>query len=570
MRGLVRSSLFLMLTVLVTLVVIVVSESHPQLDSMKIHNLMNIGVKNHLEGTFKVHFLNGDHDGVMNDHQQFKTVDSDWIGMYRIENGDSFKFFAQSLHSPLAVTFDGKRMDLVVYVPKSHNDCIRLNYDMIDTTQETSSTKSGIHMTLSIFMENMLRPALLSKWRMELNEDGYLSEIAQCTEKDSLIFINDLKEESNDALIACFSKKTNRIYRIRSRMAEIELDTIPMSTVSSHYSDLTKSNCTTVSPKQQFKSFSPSQSLLNSERRKTSVTSTPWYKMMKIHTSTPHMNGVIMIKNPHAAPNATKVCVFLHGAGYRFDQEPAHSFSYWGNINAYTTQCKESWFIRRNTANRGWTSEELQTSYCALALVNSKPNTTLITDTIIFTHSMGNLIFPTAMYKGYCELDLKTSTWVSLSAPFNGSKAAYYLKTLCYDYDHQSAPNSIQKIFDFIAEVTQNCDGENPIEADATLYPDFCDIDRPSYRGKKPMCLGSPIFSYSKPLISARMCGFSPMGLVTYYGIALELFANLVQYGEANDGLVPASSCLMDTPMDKFSPTPESALYSANINHAGR
>ncbi|KAF0973091.1 hypothetical protein FDP41_008595 [Naegleria fowleri] len=369
----------------------------------------------------------------MNDHQQFKTVDSDWIGMYRIENGDSFKFFAQSLHSPLAVTFDGKRMDLVVYVPKSHNDCIRLNYDMIDTTQETSSTKSGIHMTLSIFMENMLRPALLSKWRMELNEDGYLSEIAQCTEKDSLIFINDLKEESNDALIACFSKKTNRIYRIRSRMAEIELDTIPMSTVSSHYSDLTKSNCTTVSPKQQFKSFSPSQSLLNSERRKTSVTSTPWYKMMKIHTSTPHMNGVIMIKNPHAAPNATK-------------------------------------------------------------------------------HS---------------------------------------------------------KIFDFIAEVTQNCDGENPIEADATLYPDFCDIDRPSYRGKKPMCLGSPIFSYSKPLISARMCGFSPMGLVTYYGIALELFANLVQYGEANDGfLFPASSCLMDTPMDKFSPTPESALYSANINHA--
>ncbi|KAG2383703.1 hypothetical protein C9374_004374 [Naegleria lovaniensis] len=354
-------------------------------------------------------------------------------------------------------------------------------------------------------------------------------------------------------------------------MAEIELDTLPMSIVSSHYSDLFKSNCTTVSPKQQFGNTPPSQfftyhsqCLKNKQQRNT-----PWYKKIQTRFNNNKMEDeTIMIKNPNASPNATKVCVFLHGAGYRFDEEPTHSFSYWGNINAYTTQCKESWFIRRNTANRGWTSEELQTSYCSLALVNSKPNSTLITDTIIFTHSMGNLIFPTAMYKGYCELDLKTSIWVSLSAPFNGSKAAYYLKTLCYDYDHQSAPNNLQKIIDFIAQVTQNCDGENPIEADATLYPDFCDVDRPTYRGKKPMCLGAPIFSYSKPLIAARLCGFSPMGLVTYYGVALELFANMVQYGEANDGLVPASSCLMDTPLDKFSPIPESVLYAANINHA--
>ncbi|KAG2383704.1 hypothetical protein C9374_004375 [Naegleria lovaniensis] len=205
-NSLIHSSILLMMIiVLVTFSVMVVSEEllssfshhHEQQQqqerfaSFSLHHLMSNqnGINNHFEGTFRVHIRN-------DQSHHHPTVDSDWFGMYRMESGNSFKFFAQSLHSPLSVTFDNDRMDIMVRSGKPNrnkDDCIRLNYDM----KQDDMSKSGIHRTLTQFIELMLRPALLSNWRMEDSKEEiqHLSEIAKCTEKDSLIFVNDLNEK---------------------------------------------------------------------------------------------------------------------------------------------------------------------------------------------------------------------------------------------------------------------------------------------------------------------------------------------------------------------------------------
>ncbi|KAL9658284.1 hypothetical protein ABK040_015606 [Willaertia magna] len=271
--------------------------------------------------------------------------------------------------------------------------------------------------------------------------------------------------------------------------------------------------------------------------------------------------------------NATKVCVFLHGAGNKYvSPTPTHSFPhYWGKMENYTPQCKELWFIMKNTRLYGWTSDELQREYCQLALINSKPNTKLVTNTIIFTHSMANLILPAAIHKGYCDIDLKTSSWYAISGPFNGTKAATVLNTLCYDYVHRTAPSNMQKIYDFIAEVTGYCDGDQARPSDVNLIPGFCDVNKTSDNNGIPsgLCLGKQIYEIAKKRIKGRMCGFNPLGLITPYGAALEALSTIVNYGELNDGMVPISSCAMDlNTIDDFGLFPSDLNYHADENHA--
>jgi len=141
-----------------------------------------------------------------------------------------------------------------------------------------------------------------------------------------------------------------------------------------------------------------------------------------------------------------------------------------------------------------------------------------------------------------------------------------YLTSMCYDWVHKTAPGELQRMVDFVAEATGFCDHDKPNVADGSLLPGYCDKgDYP--HGLKPLCLGEPIYSVAKDKMNSRLCGFSPVGLLTRYGVALEIFANLVNYGEPNDGLVPASSCTMGSDT-LFTESALSNYYRANVNHA--
>ncbi|KAL9644146.1 hypothetical protein ABK040_005611 [Willaertia magna] len=269
-----------------------------------------------------------------------------------------------------------------------------------------------------------------------------------------------------------------------------------------------------------------------------------------------------------------KVCVFLHGAGPNKVENATHTFNdYWGHIEKYTPQCSERWFIRQNTRDNGWDSDELQRAYCKLSLINSSTNNnnnnnnTLITNTIVFTHSMANLILPAAIHKGYCDFDLTTSSWYSITAPFNGSKAASFLNELCYQQAHHLAPtNEMQRIYDFITKVGDLCDGDKAVAYASSLLPGYCDQNKNNTNG---ICLGKELYEIVKKRMKGRMCGFSPFGLFTYYGIGLELLSEMVNYGELNDGLVPISSCAMDLDIvNGFENVPNALIYHGDLNHA--
>ena len=52
-----------------------------------------------------------------------------------------------------------------------------------------------------------------------------------------------------------------------------------------------------------------------------------------------------------------------------------------------------------------------------------------IVDTLVFTHSLGNLIFARGLDLGVCLGN--SSKWVSMSAPWKGSKAAELVSDMC-------------------------------------------------------------------------------------------------------------------------------------------
>jgi len=56
---------------------------------------------------------------------------------------------------------------------------------------------------------------------------------------------------------------------------------------------------------------------------------------------------------------------------------------------------------------------------------------TVIRNTAVFTHSMGNLILAAAIHNKHCSLDAATSKWYSLAAPWFGSSSAFLMKEQC-------------------------------------------------------------------------------------------------------------------------------------------
>lgn len=63
-----------------------------------------------------------------------------------------------------------------------------------------------------------------------------------------------------------------------------------------------------------------------------------------------------------------------------------------------------------------------------------------IQETIIFTHSMGSLVFAAALRAGICSMDVTTSTWYTISGPIAGTLAADAVEAMCLSSDRLEEP----------------------------------------------------------------------------------------------------------------------------------
>ncbi len=267
-----------------------------------------------------------------------------------------------------------------------------------------------------------------------------------------------------------------------------------------------------------------------------------------------------------AAP--AKTCVFLHGVGQTLADKgpPSPEYpDYWGNSHMYTPQCKERIFIREETKDRGWTSEELQKSFCNVALYGSRnrpEKDTVIRNTILFVHSMGNLILAAAIKNGFCEVDTKTTTWYSLMGPYAGSKVVPLLEEICEDAQTGEWPVSKAKLYRFVADAGGYCvpHSIHPYHAYATMRPAYCDH-------KHQVCL-EELHGIAGDRINGSMCGDSPYGISSRYSAGLKILSEIVGYGEPNDGMVPLNSCMYASKGAKFSVDFKQPNYLSAINHS--
>jgi len=262
----------------------------------------------------------------------------------------------------------------------------------------------------------------------------------------------------------------------------------------------------------------------------------------------------------NSSSTGLKNCVFIHGVGntpspgvpaLRTDAFP----SYWGAVERHTPQCGRRVFLDVDTMYRGWDDRSLQEQVCAAATHDSDTGPVTmdqagrmtmgnITNTIVFTHSMGNLMLAGAIEAGLCSLDQASSSWYEVSGPIKGAHIASVLDTVC----NQTG------LYKFAAAHLGYCTPEgDPAPAYKTLEP--------SYPGLDTMA------QTIAPRLSGAMCGTSAFGLSSVYSVELSATSRLGDLqDDVNDGVVPWSSCNPKGSV-RFEPDYQSAWYAAAVNH---
>jgi len=115
-------------------------------------------------------------------------------------------------------------------------------------------------------------------------------------------------------------------------------------------------------------------------------------------------------------------CVLMHGLGQNYDGPPTETSEVFTGVLELTSPfCHTVRFLHIDLNNRLWDSTISQKKFCRDAGADSGG---LIRDTHLITYSQGTLIAAGAFLSNYCELDLKSSSWRSLTSPAEGSRLA--------------------------------------------------------------------------------------------------------------------------------------------------
>ena len=145
-----------------------------------------------------------------------------------------------------------------------------------------------------------------------------------------------------------------------------------------------------------------------------------------------------------------KKCVFMHGLGHA-DNKPSGSThtDYWGDVHNWA-ECSSFTFIKRDTKNVAFDDPALLSHFCTevgllsrfglpVCAASGSPTRSgvcvqaggpTISNTIIFTHSMGSLIAAAALQTGTCQFASSTR-WYQVEGPLAGAKAANFASSMC-------------------------------------------------------------------------------------------------------------------------------------------
>lgn len=283
-----------------------------------------------------------------------------------------------------------------------------------------------------------------------------------------------------------------------------------------------------------------------------------------IYTSIPHLQeGVYSSEDLATKYRSTllkrkqrKHCLFIHGAGER---PPSDTYIdkgalpiYWGSyIESYTPQCLTRRFMWYNSIDRGWDDTKTQQMFCEFAVGNSSRP---ISDTMIFTHSLGNLVVAAAFHRRFCQFDHRTSVWYAIQAPWRGSKVSNELHTLC------SKKNFETHITYIVLRDLHYCkrNSNHPSQAYVTLNTSYVSPTGVSF---------NDLIQTARRYISGAVCGTSAFGMDLSFSMSarLHLVSAYTQLSLPNDGLVAFESCNIK---GDFDIRPSSRYYKGHFNHA--
>ncbi|EGZ14173.1 hypothetical protein PHYSODRAFT_335843 [Phytophthora sojae] len=249
-------------------------------------------------------------------------------------------------------------------------------------------------------------------------------------------------------------------------------------------------------------------------------------------------------------------CIFVHGLGIS-KEEPENldvfPTNYWGNLTDHAPCCSSIKYAMLNTVNNSWTDDEQQQKVCDRVLAVSKTSQgTMVSDTIIITHSMGGLLVAGAIATGKCSLD-KSVSWVGLSAPMRGSMASNYFQDSCM--------NETNFIVEDLAAKTGFCPADDGIISLAYQGDDYStpELDAAYAAAQKV---------YRRE-VTALMCSNGFSGLRSKRQWWYWTLGTVVPHKSfKNDGMVEFHSCAGGFPPAHFGNSYKNAFYVTKLNHA--
>ncbi|GMG18233.1 unnamed protein product [Phytophthora fragariaefolia] len=248
-------------------------------------------------------------------------------------------------------------------------------------------------------------------------------------------------------------------------------------------------------------------------------------------------------------------CVFIHGLGVSDEtpQNEAKFVNYWSDhLTGHTPCCSSLNFAHLNTVNYTWTSAELQEKVCNRALSASNTSTnSAITDTIVVTHSMGNLMFAGALANAKCSLD-SSSTWVGMAGPMKGS--------MCSDFVQDSCAGKTNVIWEKVGSITGRCPPNTGLKS--------LGYEGENYSTTELNAAYAAAQEVYRTKVSALMCGKSYSGLTSKYQAQFWGLGSIVPHKSSqNDGMVEFQSCAAGFPESKFGNNFRNQFYVTKLNH---
>ncbi|XP_033747796.1 uncharacterized protein LOC117332853 [Pecten maximus] len=248
-----------------------------------------------------------------------------------------------------------------------------------------------------------------------------------------------------------------------------------------------------------------------------------------------------------------KTCLFVHGAGNLASGNDVKSYmpDYWGEVKSHTTGCASHKFLVYNSRDNGWDKDQIQQHFCNVSSTNRT-----IKNTVIFSHSMGNLVIAAALHRKKCTFDTNTSQWFSVQGPWTGSVVANTLSDIC------RKPTFFQKLIRRILRGEGYCKPNE--DAEFNVYTTL----KTSYVSPTGIRFDD-LVDEGRKYVSGVMCGTSSWGQGEDYtdSAALWILQKYSNLGNPNDGMVAFNSCKLQTVVP-FKTKSIHAYFKGKFNHA--